>query len=66
MRKTPKCQNTFQSSKKKNIKKPFELPQEQTSSPLENGGDPLKKMKIPKNCPKFQVIQPYITFRTWN
>jgi hypothetical protein len=25
----------------------------------------LKRMKIPKNLPKLQVIQPYPTFRTW-
>jgi hypothetical protein len=26
----------------------------------------FKKMKILKNLPKLQIIQPYLTFKTWN
>jgi hypothetical protein len=46
-------------------KKPLQLPQEKISSPSKNSGD-LKKMKIPRNFPKLQVIQPYPTSKTWN
>ncbi len=44
MQKAPKCQNTLQSYLKTKMcqKKPLELPQEKTSSPSKNSGEPKK------------------------
>jgi uncharacterized protein YlxW (UPF0749 family) len=40
IKRIPKCQNTVQLNKKqKSTKRPLKLPQEKTSSSLENGGD---------------------------
>jgi hypothetical protein len=50
------AQDTLQLNQNRNLpKRPFELPQEKTSSPSENGGD-SKKDKIPINHLKIQVI----------
>jgi hypothetical protein len=40
IKRIPKCQNTLQLNKKqRSTKRPLKLPQEKTSSSLENGGD---------------------------
>jgi hypothetical protein len=57
MRKTSKsAQNTLQLNQNKDLpKRSFELPQKKTSSLTENGED-SRKMKIPINLLKLQVI----------
>jgi len=48
MRKTPKCQNTLPSSPKQRFaKRPFELPQEKTSSPSKKMVGILKTIENP-------------------
>ncbi len=64
MRKAPKCQNTIQLSQKQRSEKkdPLSFPKSRLQVHQKMVGI-LKKMKIPRNLPKFQVIQPYLTSR---